>query len=172
MRPAQAVGEALEQRMEDERGESHLGRDAHAADAMAREQAGAEHARADLQEPGQDEPHRDPDQRRRTELRQHLGQEMEADHAGRGGEGEGARQLQQDRVSTRRDRERAAQQRGSGSEQQALDHARCSSRGPSGRGCVSTRPRSARRLRVIRPPRRRRAASAREAKLLFGTAAA
>ena len=93
--------EPLEERMEEERGESHLGGDAHSADAAAREQVRSERARRPLQKPGQHETRGDPEQRRGAQAGQHLGKQVEGDHSGSGGEGEGAGRFEQQQLQVR-----------------------------------------------------------------------
>ena len=103
--------QALEERMEEERGEPDLGGDTHAADAPASEEFRPERARADLEQPGQHEAGGDPEERGGPQRRQHLRQEVEGHDSRRRGECESARQLEQRGAPARQEGERPSEQR-------------------------------------------------------------
>ena len=114
--------EPLDDGMEEERGETDLGRHPQAGEAAPLEEARADGARGDFENPRQRESCGHPEKRDDTLIGQQLGEQMEGDHSRRRGEGEGAGPLQESRMPPRRQRQAAAEQRGKSSEAGGPQH--------------------------------------------------
>ena len=116
-------GEPLDDRVEEECHEPHLGGDALARQATARQEARPEDACGEFHDPGQREPRGDPEERRDAQSWQRLGQEMKRDHAAGRRKGKRPRQFEQRGPLPREQRERPAQERRARGEDGGDQHA-------------------------------------------------
>ena len=116
--------EALGHRMKEERGESDLGGHPQPGDAARLEEARPDGASACLERPGQRESESDPQERLEPLRRQHIGQQVEGDHARRGRECKRPRPLQHRRPLLREQGDGASEECRAEREARRADHAR------------------------------------------------